>query len=392
MRTKLVPSLCRTAAFCLLASVAAAAQESPAPTPAPTPSRLVVQVEYFKGAKLAYHPVPGGAWYGRFGRVSTPQPRAAADTVRAVDVKTSLAGGRVEIRVGVYVGEHFFDRLDEVAAYTLAPGETTTAAELEGVGVVPFVFKVLRVNDADVAPPAIVNETQSVEAVVEEFTPAPLPRATVLLRNLSAKRVRAVGLDQVFHDRRRATTQAAESEGKILMEPGGTYVRRLAVTDGEATANDFTPEAVGSIVVTTVIFEDYTYEGEALPAALAWAHDEGERLQLPRVMALIRRAHAARDVETTEAPGRFRAAVTALDFAAPQTAMDALAKAHPDFEPARRGDMRGFIEVAMHTVRRELLDDLDAFEKKFRAAPSENSFKEWLARRQGRYEAWLARL
>ena len=392
MRTKPARNLCRAAALCLLASIAAAAQESPAPTPAPTPSRLVVQVEYLKGAKLAYHPVPGGAWYGRFGRVGTPQPRAAADTVQAVDVETRLVGGRVEIKVGVHVGEHFFERLDEVATYALAPGETATAAELEGVGVAPFVFKVLRIDDADTAPPAIVNKTQSVEAVVKEFTATPLPRATILLRNLSAKRVRAVGLDQVFNDRVRSTTQAVEREGRILMEPGGTYERRVAVTDGEANANGFTPDAIGSIVVTMVVFEDYTYEGEALPAAQAWAHNEGGRLQLPRVTALVRGAHAARDVETAEAVARLRAAVAALDFTAPQPALDALAKAYPALSPAGREDVRGFIEVQMHTIRRGLLEDLDAFEKKFRAAPSENSFKDWLAQRQGRYEAWLSRL
>src|SRR5690242_6514303 len=67
--------------------------------------KLVVSVEYFKGAPLAYQKVPGGSWYGRFGRVSTPQPRAASDTVLAVDVQTRLEGERVEIQVGVHVGE-----------------------------------------------------------------------------------------------------------------------------------------------------------------------------------------------------------------------------------------------------------------------------------------------
>ena len=47
---------------------------------------------------------------------------------------------------------------------------------------------------------------------------------------------------------------------------------------------------------------------------------------------------------------------------------------------------------SMHLLRRELLDDLEAFEKKFRAAPADDSFKLWLGRRQALYEAWLARL
>ncbi len=392
MRRRLLADLGLVPTLCLLSVLTAAAQEAPAPTPAPTPSRLVVQVKYLEGAKLAYHSVPGGGWYGRFGRVNPPQPRAAADTVRAVDVKTSLVGGRVEIKVGVHVGERFFDRLDEVAAYTLAPGETATVAELEGVGVAPFVFRVLRVDDAGIAPPVVVNKTQSIEAAVREFTPSPLPRATLALRNLSSKRVRAVELDQVMRDGSRATTQSFEREGKILMEPGGTHERRLGVTDGEATATDFTPGGIESIVVAAVVFEDYTYEGEPFPAARAWASDEGARVQLPRVMALVRGAHAARGVKTAQNLNSFRAAVTALDSSAPQSSLDALAKAYPGLSPAQRGYVRAGLEVAMHNIRRELLDDLDAFEQKFRAAAAENSFKQWLARRQGLYEAWLSRL
>jgi hypothetical protein len=388
MNTKLLLKLCRAAAVCVFASLAARAQEAPAPVP----SRLVVQVEYFKGAKGAYHPVPGGAWYGRFGTVNTPQPRAAADIVQAVDVKTRLDGERVEIKVGVHVGEQYFDRLEDVATYTLAPGETVTAAELERVGVAPFTFRVLRVNDADAGPPLIVNKTQSLEAVVTEFTPTPLPRSKVTLRNLSAKRVRAVELDQVFRGRRRMMSQAVEPDGKILMEPGGTYDRRLRVTDGQATPTDFTPEAVESIVVATVIFEDYTYEGEVAPAARARAFDEGTRVQLPRVMALVRRAHAARDAETAEALDRFRADVTALGFSAPQSSVDAIMKGYPNLKASDRENVRSGIEVSMHDVRRELLDDLAAFERKFRAAPAGNSFRAWLKQKQARFETWLANL
>lgn len=378
------------AAFCVLATGAAQAQESPAPTPA-TP-RLVLQIEAVRGAKPSYHPVPGVAWTGRFGRVGTPRPRAAADTVQAVDFKARQVGGRVELKVGVHVGERFFDRLDEVATYTLAPGETVTASELEAVGVAPFVFKVLRVNDADAAPPLVVNKTRSVEAVVTEFTPTPLPRSKVTLRNLSSKRVRAVELDQEFRGRRRATSMAAEREGRILMEPGGTYERKLAVTDGQATPSEFIPEAVESIIVAAVIFEDYTYEGEVMPAARARAYDEGERVQLPRVMALVRGAHAAPDAETAEAAARLRAGVAALGVTAPQSSVDAIMNAYPDLDRSQRDSVRSGVEVSMHRVRRQLLDDLDAFEKAFRAAPADNSFKLWLKERQASYESWLSRL
>jgi len=389
MKQRLFAKLSGALALCLLPTLVAAAQEGPLPVP----SRLVVQVSYLAGVKPAYLAVPGGAWSGRFERVNTVEPRAAADKVLAVDVKSRLDGERVEVRVGVHVGERYFDRFVEVATYTVAPGETVTAGALEAFGVAPIVFKVLRVNDADAAPPVVANKTQSIEAAVTQFTPTPLPRAVVTLRNLSSKRVRAVEVDQVLRGARRATSMATEFKGKILMEPGGTYERKLWVTEGQTTGADFTPESIESIVVATVVFEDYTFEGDVGPAAWVKAHDEGERVQLVRVMELIRSAHAARDVGTAEAPGRFRAAVAALGVSAPQESIDGILKSYPGFGgPAGRERIRPGVEFTMHRVRRDLLEELDAFEKQFRAEPAGNSFKAWLRQKQALCEGWLSRL
>jgi hypothetical protein len=213
MRLRPFANLGRALAACVLVSASAAAQEAPAPQP--PPDRLVVQVVYKAGAKPAYLTVPGCAWYAWFGQAPAPAPRAAADTVQAVDVRTKLEGGRVELKVGVHVGERFFDRLDEVATYAAAEGETIEARALERVGVAPFVFKVLRVSASDTAAPTVDNRTQSVAAAVTAFTPDPLPRARLTLTNLSQKRVRAVEMWTVFEGRRRTSMFAFEPEGRL---------------------------------------------------------------------------------------------------------------------------------------------------------------------------------
>lgn len=392
MKPKLLNSLGRAVAACLFASLAAAAQEAPPPQQAAAQTRLVVQVEYFKEAPPSYQPVPGGSWYGRFGTVAPPSPRAAADTVRAVDVKTRLEGERVEIRVGVHVGERHFDRLDVVGTYSAAVGDTVTASELEGVGVVPFVFKVLRVNDAEAAPPAVVNKTQSIEAAITEFTPTPLPRGKLTLRNLSSKRVRAVLVRQIVAGRNRLTGYAMAREGRMAIEPGGTFEKMVGATTGGTSGGNFTPEAVETVVVASALFDDYTYEGEAEPAASKRAFDEGERAQLPRLMALVREANAAPDAETPRAVQRFRDKLSALGYEAPQSAVDAVLKSFPELKPEERDGIRTAIEVSMHGLRRDLLDDLAAFEKKRQASPAENSFKGWLKAKQAFFEEWLSRL
>ncbi|MBV8859607.1 MAG: hypothetical protein JOZ02_21925 [Acidobacteria bacterium] len=389
MKQGLLANLGRALAVCLLSALAASAQEATAPQA--KPDKLVVQVVYKSGAKPAYLDVPGCAWYGMFGDTPAAAARAAADTVQAVDVRTKVEGGRVELKVGVHVGARFFDRLDEVATYTAAVGETVEARDLERVGVAPFVFKVLRVAASDTAAPTVVNRTQSVAAAVTEFTPDPLPRAKLTLNNLSSKRVRAVAMQTTFDGRPRTSMLAFEPEGKPLMEPGGTYERRIGITDGRASESGFTPQTIDGVVVMSVVFEDYTFEGDADFASHKMLMDEGERAQLPRLLQLVRDARGAGEVETAEAVRKFKSALAALDDAAPQTSVDAVLAAFPGLSPASVRDAREGVEVSMHHARTEFIHDLERFEKQSQAAPAAG-FKSWLAEQQARLEGWLARL
>jgi len=388
----------RLAAFaCLLllaCAAAARAQEKTQEKPvARAPERFVVQVEYFKGAPLAYVSVPNGSWFGRFGLTPAASGRAPADTVLAVDVKTRLQEGRVEIKVGVHVGAQHFDRLDEVATYRAAAGETVVASDLGRFGVEPFVLKVLSVNDTLLAAPTIVNKTQSIEAVVSKFEALPLPRVTVTVRNLSSKKVLAVEIRQVIDGRERITSFMTERDGKVLMEPGGTYDKKMVGTTGHTNQNEFTPTGIEGVVVASAVFEDYTYEGEAGAAARKRASDEGERAQLPRIVALLRAARAARGPVTLETLKQFRERLTALDDGAHAKTVEAILKAYPDLKQGERELVESAMSVSMHELKRVLLDDLKKFEAGFAGTPGgAHDFRAWLKSQQENFEQWLARL
>ena len=392
MSQAFLANLGRAAALCLMAALAARAQEAAPAPPRPAPDKLVVQVEYMKGAKPAFQDVPGSAWYAAFGSTPAAAARAANETVHAVDVKATLEGERVELKVGVHVGGRFFDRLDSVATYTLAPGEAVEARDLERVGVRPFVFKVLRVSASDTAAPAVDNRTQSIAAAVTAFKPDPLPRAKITLTNLSAKRVRAVAMQTVVDGRRRTSIFAFEREGRPLMEPGGTYERNVGITDGSTAGTGFTPISVEGVIVLAVVFDDYTFEGDAESAARKACMDEGERLQLPRLLRLVRGAQDAGDGETAVAVRRLREGLAALEDVAPQASVDAMLAAYAAPAPGYARHVREGIEVTMNIVRTGLLNDLERFEKQHKAAPAADGFKRWLAEQQARLDAWLARL
>jgi hypothetical protein len=191
----------------------------------------------------------------------------------------------------------------------------------------------------------------------------------------------------------RLTWLIAEEDGKILMGPGETHTITVGPTVGRRSSPDnFTPEPLQSVVVATAIFDDYTYEGVVGPAIGKKSLDEGQRVQLSRIIPLVREAQASANVESVEAIEKFRAAISALDYQAPQSVFDAISRRYPAGGSAGQNLTSIALEVSMHMVKRDLINDLDAFEKKFQSAPTENSFKEWLRARQERFEAWLSRL
>lgn len=379
----------------LLACAAANAREQPPPQEKPVaraPERLVVQVEYFKGAPLAYMTVPNGSWFGRFATTPAAATRAPADTVLAVDLKTRLQDGRVEIKVGVHVGAQHFDRLDEVATYRAAAGETVVASDLERFGVAPFVLKVLSVNDTSLAAPTIVNKTQSIEAVVSKFEALPLPRVTVTVRNLSSKGVRAVELRAIIDGRERIISFLTDRNGGVLMGPGGTYDKKMVGTTGNAGQSDFTPTAIESVVVASAVFDDYTYEGEVGAAARKRASDEGERAQLPRILAMLREAQAARAPVTAETLKRFRERLTALEDGAPAKTVEAVVKSYPELKQDGRAWVEASMSNSMHESKRALLEDLKQFESGFARDPAANDFSAWLKSQREQFERRLALL
>lgn len=398
MRTGRLAGVACAVLACLLTFADARAQEQQQPPPqekpaARAPERLVVQVESVKGAPFSYVAVPNWVWLGRFNLTPAASARAPADTVQAVNVDTRMLDGRVEIKVGVHVGlGQKFDRLDEVATYQVSAGETVVASDLERFGVEPIRMKVLNVSETSAAPPTMVNRTQSVEAVVSKFEALPLPRVTVTVRNLSPKGVRAVELREVIEGRERIDSFIVNRDGGVLMGPGGTAEKKLLAATGHSYQNEYTPTAIESVVVSSAVFDDYTYEGDVVPAVRMRASDEGERLQLPRIIALLRAARAARGPVTLETLKKFREKLAALDDTPPAETVAAILGAYPELKPADREWAEGAMGVSMHESKRALMDDLRKFEADFARPNAGGDFRAWLKSNQARCEQWLARL
>lgn len=386
MSHKPLRAVALVALFVSLAFVAASAQEASPPVP----SNLILQVTYFEGAQTSFILVPKGpemvgAWYGRFQVV--PRPPDAKDTtpVQAVNVVSRVEGEGAQIKVSVFTGERMFDREEPVGTYTAGVGEEVVAKELERFGVAPFRVTVRRMSPHPSAPPVITNKTQSVEATISAFDHTKGVSAKLSLRNLSSKRVAAVEYSETREGRVVWTRFAADPEGRMLIEPGGVYSYGISqVRRGHVSPEGFyIPHAPENIYVAGAAFEDGTFEGSPEPAARLAAMNEGARRQIPRVLALLGKAPSGPD-----AARRLKGQVAALDYEPDARAVDLIFKSHRGLEPSYREMIKASVEVSMHTVRKELLDALEALERE----PDPAKLRDWVKATREKYEAWLGRL
>lgn len=371
-----------------LSLAAAARQAGP-----PVPSNLILEIVYFEGAPTSFQLVPHGpemvgGWFGRFKTV--PRPAGVKDwpPVQAVNVISRVAGEGVEIKVSVYTGERMFDREEPVGTYTAGVGEEVMARGLERFGVEPFRMKVLRLSMNPAAPPVIVNKTQSIEATVSAFDSSKGVSARLSLRNLSSKRVTALGFSETRDGRVVWTRFAAEEDARPLIEPGAVFHAGVSqVRRGHVSPEGFyIPYAPETILIQTAVFEDGTYEGEPQAAARAAAHDEGARLQLARALALLRKAAAKPDA------ARLAEQFAALGYEADAATVESLVKRYPGLAAPERELVKGAVEVSMHRIRKELLDELAALEKDSAGAPDAGKLRGWLAAKRDKFEGWLSRL
>ncbi|MDQ3918150.1 MAG: hypothetical protein M3348_06700 [Acidobacteriota bacterium] len=378
-----------TVGVCCLA-FAAAAQEKPGVQPS---ANLLLQVSRFKDERPQFDSVPCRFWTPIFHRVATSRATKDALPIQAVLVAAKPEGDKVRVSVSLLRGERHPDNEEPVASYLIGVGEEVSARELEGFGVEPYRFAVVKRETPVPVTPAVVNNTQSIEvASVElDFSKAGALRYT--LRNLSGKDVAAVRVNTMRNERLWLTGLRLGKEGQALIKPGDVYADTMPV-GGQAApgADGYVPTLPDTLVVASVVFADGTYEGEVETAVTTKAFRTGDKIQLARIVALLREALAAPDLNTPAARARLRARVAALDYGAPASALAEVSNSYPEFVNDTRGVARAGVEVSLNRRKQDFLGALDAFEKAGAASPGVGDFGAWLKGRLEMYETWLARL
>lgn len=116
-----------------------------------------------------------------------------------------------------------------------------------------------------------------------------------------------------------------------------------------------TPSPFQHIVIESVVYEDGTYEGEAQPAATYLGFAAGRKTELERIVPVLESALTA-----SQSLEELRLQLTSLTYDVDDADVAALVEAFPQLDRMR---LKSPIETAIHGVRKELLDNLDRFQK-----------------------------
>lgn len=351
--------------------------------PDAAPTGLALEVTFIKTNPPAYMTLnesgakSGGAWYSLFGRTPNFQTPPNALPVRAVNIVPLLEKDVVKVAVSVFKGHKFHDREEAVAVYSIRENERISVKELANFGVEPFEIAVVRVAPSATLLPSVINQTNSLQVTNIEPTFSTLPAYKISFLNISAKAVSAFAFETLADNQRKLLSGMPQGlQGEALIKAGAIYKRQFPNSLQNVKTTDGQPPPTQpnqTIVISAVVFEDGSYEGDASRAAQFRAFTLGRKLQLKQMSDF---SLENLDKQTTN-----------LKFTMDENAFADLLKEFPVLPEKEKTNLRMSVEIAANGVKREFLQ---ALEKVKNQPPDE--LRAWLATANESHRKWFARL
>ena len=374
--------------------------QQPEQPSAPAPTGLALEITYSKGRPPAFSPVagscckPGGAWYGLFGRIPADASQPVSLPVQAVDVRSKVAGEFVRVTVSVFLGVRFFDKKEEVATYELKENEGVKAVGLTRFGVEPFDIKVVRVNPNLSYTPSVLIKAESISVAGIELKNTTLPSYKLTLHNTSNRDVVAIAINVFADNKLQASSLPQGIQGRTLIKAGSAEeITVRAAYQAQRTSEGFRPEPQPNqeIVVTSVVFNDGSFEGDAKMAATFTAFVTGRKIQVPKLIALMDTTSNIPDLNVPAALEMLKTQAELLSTDAEPSVLDHVRTSFPKFTSSESHDLKLSVEVALQAVKFDFVQCVKEFEKRNPNA-NDRQFRAWLTATKHSYELWLSRL
>jgi hypothetical protein len=329
----------------LMVSTSAFTEENKTPS---LSDNFVLEVMWAKGRPFAYQRIGGWTWYDGFQRVSAAEQSASVRPVEAVKLYPREEAGAVKVKVTVLRGANL-EFEDVVSEYTVGI-EKVTIGELAKFGVAPFEIGLVRAPATTAYIPKILNNTKSLVVSIEPIE-SNLPAYRIRVLNSSSKPVACFSYNTFLEGRRRYTGMPQQFDGTPLITPGSSYEKvfpyALATTT-QSTGEVPQPIPGLQLNVLAVIFTDGTYEGDRLDAARFRGYKIGERIQLTRILAVLRSKSA--ESWDTLAPS-----VDAISYKITISDIEPVLKEFPGLPEGEAENIRSAAEVSAAKIEKDFV-------------------------------------
>lgn len=358
------------------------------------PTNLAVEVYYYPGEAPSYlvvspsNSTPGRAFYVRFKRTPAWKDPAGTLPVDAVDIKVLLNDGSVKAIVSVLRG-NLHEQQEDVGSYAIREREKIRIEELKRFGVEPFDLALVRVAASGVTP-QFVSKSRSIELVSIQPVLATLPSYRLVVRNVSNKNIRAIKLEAGPEDRSKVSALRQGKDGEPLIVAGGTVELAMrSLTKAVSAPEGYKPVSAENqvILISTVIYNDLSYDGDAETAALFRSAHLANKIQIPRIIASYQAALASQD-KPEEVLSSLAKRIELLDTEVKPEDLQGLLKDFPALA-GKRDELSHTIAFELSYVKKDAVEEIQRFSS---GSGTAGPVKAWLESMKVRYELWLSRL
>jgi len=328
---------------------------------------------------------PAWIWFTRFVRIPDWRLPKGALPIRAVRLEPQFNGETTEVTVTLLRGQRSVTEQEElVGKIRLDLGEHRILNELQSFGIEPFDIAVTDVPSLMPSQPVFDIRVSAIEIAGVKAENAPLPAYRIKIKNLSDKSIQALKFDTA--DGESGLFQG--EDGRPFIEPGGVHEQYIPVVRAVQRGAEIVPGSapVNTIIISSVVFGDGTFDGDAGPACSFESMRPGRTLWLKQAIALLEKQIEVSDVSVDPAAKQFKERVLTLNpessLAEKQRSSAVSTSCPPPTSFA--------VEMSFQLQRQILLRELDQIIST-RPVPPVN-FKTWLQAKRDRYAAWLSRL
>ncbi len=360
------------------------------------PTGLTLEMTFLKDRPPAYMIIPESSAtarkyaFGAYNLIPGFQTSAERLPVQAVEFTTYLENGAVKVKVSVHTGQKTLEKEENVAVYSMRENERVSVKELANFGVEPFEIAVVRVAPSVSALPAIENKTVSLQVAAIEPNYSTLPTYNLSLLNASNKAVIAFTNETVENGRLRLTGMPQKKYGVNLIEPGATYEMReiqIPLESKKAVGGESPkPLSQQTYVISSVIFADGSYEGDASRAAQFFAWTLGRKTQVKQIIALLQ---SFEDNSSAFNFNKFVEQSAKLETKISESEFNNFLKRFPSLTENEKVFLRDGIEGLSEDVKIEFATGT---KKRLQELESDAARSVYLKALKGKYQEWLARL